>query len=135
MTPAPVFYGRVLPGGLLVLDSPKDYARHIRSLRGKHVEIVAKQRRRKRSVQANAFYWGYVLIEIAEAAGYSKDEAHDALKYEFLREDGDGPLVKVKSTADLSVEEFSEYLERCLALGATHYGIVWMPREQWESAA
>src|SRR5687768_17282916 len=106
-----VFTGRVLEGGLLVLDRAKDYGRHLRSLAGKHVELVLRKRRQKRSPQANRFYWGYVLLEIAEAAGYSKEEAHESLKYEFLREDGDGPLVKVKSTADLSPEEFSVYLE------------------------
>lgn len=125
----PVFYGRVLPGGLLVLDQPKAYAAHLRSLRGKHVEIVAKQRRQKRSNQANRFYWGHVLAELAEATGYTKDEAHDALKFQFLREEGDGPLVKVRSTADLSVQEFSEYLERVMAFGAETFGIVWMPQE------
>jgi hypothetical protein len=123
-----LFFGRVLPGGLLVLDQPKDYARHVRSFAGKYIEIVLRKRRTKRSEQANRFYWGYVVMEIAEHAGYTKDEAHDALKYEFLREDGDGPLRKVKSTADLSPEEFSAYVERCMVLGATTYGIVWENR-------
>lgn len=130
-----LFYGRVLPGGLLVLDQPKEYARHVRLHRGQHVELLLKKRRRKRTPQANRFYWGYVLEEIADAAGYSKEEAHDALKYQFLREDGDGPLVRVKSTADLSVEDFSAYIERCMALGAQTFGIVWMNREKWEAAA
>lgn len=129
-----LFYGQVLPGGLLVLDQPQAYARHLRSFRGKHVEILARKRKTTRRPQANRFYWGYVLEEIAEASGYSKEEAHDALKYQFLREDGDGPLVKVRSTADLSVEEFSVYLERCMALGAQTYGIVWQSRDQWEAA-
>lgn len=133
MTPQP-HYGRVLPGGLLVLDRPADYGRAVRALAGKHVEIVIRKRRTKRSPQANRFYWGHVLELIAEAAGYSKDEAHEALKYEFLREDGDGPLVKVKSTADLSTEEFSAYLERCMVLGASHYGIEWADRATWEAA-
>lgn len=129
-----LFYGRVLPGGLLVLDQPKDYARHVRTFRGKHVEVTVKRRRTKRTPQANRFYWGYVLLEIAAEAGYSKEEAHDALKYQFLREDGEGPLVKVKSTADLSPEEFSIYVERCMALGAQTYGIVWESRDKWEAA-
>jgi hypothetical protein len=129
-----IFYGRVLPGGLLVLERAADYARHVRLHRGKHVEIVFRQRKRKRSPQANRFYWGYVLEEIAEASGYSKEEAHDALKFQFLRMDGDGPLIRVKSTADLSTEDFSAYVERCMVLGAQTYGIEWQSREQWEAA-
>lgn len=128
------FYGRVLPGGLLVMEQPKAYGSHLRSLAGKHVELVLRKRQQKRSHQANRFYWGYVLDEIADAAGYSKEEAHDALKYEFLREDGDGTLVRVKSTADLSTEDFSAYVERCMVLGAETYGIVWQSRASWEAA-
>ncbi len=134
MTTTLLFTGRVLPGGLLVLDRPADYQKHVRSLRGQYVEAILRKRKQKRTPQANKFYWGYVLEEIAQASGYSKEEAHDALRYEFLREPGDGPLVKVKSTADQSTEEFSAYLERCMELGARVYGIVWQDRAAWEAA-
>lgn len=125
------FYGRVLPGGLVVMEQPKAYGSHIRSLAGKHIEVYVQKRQQKRSHQANRFYWGYVLSEIADATGYTKDEAHEALKFKFLKEDGDGPLVKVKSTADLSTEEFSAYVERVMAFGAETFGIAWesLPRE------
>lgn len=129
-----VFKGRVLPGGLLVLDRSRDYARHVRSLAGKYVEVVCRIQRQKRSSQANRFYWGYVLAEMAEATGYTKDEAHDALKAKFLREDGDGPLVKIRSSADLSVAEFSAYVERVMAFGAETFGIEWLSLDQWEAA-
>jgi len=129
-----LFTGRVLPGGLLVLDRPKDYAKHVRGYAGQFVEVIVRKRREKRSIKSNRYYWGYVLQQIAEATGYTKDEAHDALKYQFLREDGDGPLMKVKSTADLSVEEFSEYLERVMVFGAQTFGIEWIARDQWEAA-
>lgn len=116
------------------MEQPKAYGSHLRSLAGKHVELVLRKRQQKRSHQANRFYWGYVLDEIADAAGYSKEEAHEALKYQFLRDDGDGPLVRVKSTADLSTEDFSAYVERCMVLGAETFGIVWQSRESWEAA-
>ncbi len=128
------FYGRVLPGGLLVMESPKAYAAHVRSFAGKFIEVYFQQRKQKRSHQANRFYWGYVLNEIADAAGYSKDEAHEALKHQFLKADGDGPLVRIKSTADLSTEDFSAYVERCMALGAEMFGIVWEPMSTQEGA-
>lgn len=133
MPPAQLFYGRVLPGGLLVLDRPKDYNREVRSLAGKHIEIVIRKRKVQRTPQANRFYWGYVVPEIAEAAGYTKDEAHDALRQHFLTVH-EGPLPKVRSTTDLSVEEFSDYLQNCMVLGAQQFGIVWMDRDKWEAA-
>lgn len=130
----PIFTGKVLPGGLLVMDRPKDYGRHLRSLAGRPIEVTVRRRKQQRTPQANRFYWGPVLTAIAEATGYTKDEAHDALKYQFLRVQGDGPLVKVRSTASLSVEEFSEYLDRVLAFGATTFGIEWGDRSTWEAA-
>lgn len=124
----PTFYGRVLPGGLHVRDRPKDYARYVRSLGGQFVEETLRKRRTKRSSKANRFYWGYVLEEIASAAEMTKDETHFGLKLKFLGDDIDGPLVKVKSTADLSTEEFSAYTERCMAFGSQTFGIEWETR-------
>lgn len=129
------FYGRVLPGGLLVMEQPKAYGSHIRSLAGKHIELYLRKRQQKRSHQANRFYWGYVLSEIADAAGMDKDETHEGLKYKYLREDDGGPLVRVKSTADLSTEEFSVYVEQCMAFGAQTFGIVWEPMTSRDGAA
>jgi len=76
-----------------------------------------------RSLRQNAFYHGVVVPLIAEHTGYSTQEAHDALRYEFLRE-GDGHLVKVRSTADLSTAEFEDYVERVRVFAAQEMGIV-----------
>jgi hypothetical protein len=53
-----LFYGRVLPGGLLVWENPKDYNRAVRALSGKHVEGIIRKRRTKRTSKANAYYFG-----------------------------------------------------------------------------
>lgn len=124
----PTWRGRVLSGGLLALDRPRDYQRYVRSLAGQFVEVTVRKQRTKRSNQANSFYWAVVVPAIAEATGYTNDEAHEALKHEFLKEPGDGPLVKIRSSADLSTEEFSAYTERCMAFGSVTFGIEWEPR-------
>jgi hypothetical protein len=131
---AATFSARVLDSGLLVMADPVGYDRAVKELAGKDVVLIVRRRQEKRSTQANKFYWGYVLPEIAEHCGYTKDEAHDALKHQLLKEDGDGPLVKVRSTAGLSVAEFSEYVERVMAFGAVTFGIVWMDEREWEAA-
>ena len=59
------FYGRVLDGGLLVLDRPKDYAKQVRSFAGKHVEVTIKQRRMKRTDPQNRYYFGVVVKLLA----------------------------------------------------------------------
>lgn len=124
----PTWQGRVLSGGLLRLDRPADYARYVRSLRGEFVEVIVRKRKVQRSSQSNRHYWGVVVREIAQESGMTDQETHDALKYHLLRQPGDGPLVKVRSTTDLSVEEFSAYTEQCMSLGSEFYGIEWESR-------
>ncbi len=124
----PTWHGKVTNTGLLNLDRPQDYARFMWSLKGQPVELILRKRKLQRSSKANARYWGYVVPAIAEATGYTNEEAHEALKHHFLT-DRSGPhentLPKVRSTASLSVEEFSEYTERCQVFGAEHFGIEW----------
>jgi hypothetical protein len=131
---AATFSARVLESGLLIMADPFGWDRAVKELAGKEVVVALRTRKEKRSTQANKFYWGHVVAEIAEHCGYTKDEAHEALKFKFLKEDGDGPLVKVRSSASLSVPEFSEYVERVMAFGAETFGIVWMDPSQWEAA-
>ena len=121
----PTWHGKVTNTGLLNLDRPQDYARFMWSLKGQPVELILRKRKVQRSSKANARYWGYVVPAIAEATGYTNEEAHEALKHHLLKEPGDVPLVKVRSTATLSVEEFSAYTERCQVLGAEMFGIEW----------
>lgn len=74
MTPVPIFRGRVLSGGLLALDRPRDYARHVRSFAGKFVEVVIRKQRTKRSLDQNSFihvaatiasnHTGYTIAEV-----------------------------------------------------------------------
>ena len=60
----PIFTGRVLPGGLLVIDHAKDYARHVRSLHGRFVEVIVRKQHVQRSPQANrAKIWAETSVE------------------------------------------------------------------------
>jgi hypothetical protein len=114
------FYGRVLPGGLLVLDRPADYNRAVRALAGKHVEILLKRRRTKRSNPQNRYYFGVVVKLLAEHCGYDTQEMHEALAMRFLRIE-DCPITgapRRKRTPQTDTAEFAEYLEHCIRLAA-----------------
>lgn len=116
----PIFYGRVLPGGLLVLDAPKDYQRHVYAHRGKHVEITFRKRRTRRSSQANRYYFGVVVKMLAEHCGYDTQEMHEALAMRFLRIE-DCPVTgapRRKHTPDTDSSEFAEYVNHCIRLAA-----------------
>src|SRR5690349_11951688 len=91
-------------------------------LEGKEIELTLRAVPKKRSLRQNSYYHGIVVGMIAEAAGYEHDEAHEALKWEFLKKHADGPLPTVRSTAELTTAEFEEYMEQCRRLGAEIYG-------------
>lgn len=126
-----LFFGRVLPGGLLVLDQPQEYARHVRAFRGKHVEILFRKRKTRRSSQANRYYFGVVVKALAEYCGYDPQEMHETLAMRFLRIE-DCPITgapRRKRTPDTDSAEFSEYVEHCIRLAA-EYGVVIPPAER-----
>ena len=115
-----VFTGKVLSGGLLVLDRPQDYARHVRAHRGQFVEVILRKHRSKRSSQANRFYFGVVVKLLAEHCGYDAQEMHEALAMRFLRIE-DCPITgapRRKRTPETDSQEFAEYVDHCIRLAA-----------------
>lgn len=125
MTPVPVFKGRVLPGGLLVWDRPKDWAKHTRSLAGCFVEGTLRKQRTKRSDKASRYYFGVVVHLIAEHCGYEKDEMHELLAMKFLRIEDD-PITgqpRRQRTPQTSSAEFAEYVDRCKRFAAVELNV------------
>lgn len=115
-----LFYGRVLPGGLLVWENPKDYNRAVRALAGKHVEGIIRKRKTKRSSPANRYYFGVVVKLLAEHCGYDAQEMHETLAMRFLRIE-DCPVTgapRRKRTPETDSAEFSEYVNHCIRLAA-----------------
>jgi len=111
----PIFYG-VVQKGKLVLDEPKLYKQHLKTFKREDGEptkvvMVLEKWRQSRSDNQNRYYWGVVVRMIADELGYSDEEAHEAIKWEFLRKLG-VRITTVRSTADLSTVEFEEYLSK-----------------------
>lgn len=58
--------------------------RHLASLRGKCVELTIDEQSRRRSDQANRYYWACVLTPVEEAnVGYTKEEFHELMLAKF----------------------------------------------------
>lgn len=115
-----LFYGRVLPGGLLVLDRPIDYGRHVRSFAGHHVEVLCRRRRTRRSLRANRYYWGIVVPLLAEHCGYDAQAMHEALAFRFLRI-ADCPITgapRRQRTPETDSTAFAQYVDQCIQLAA-----------------
>jgi len=106
------------------------------------VEIIVRRAYATRSTKANAFYWGVVLQALAEHTGHLPEELHDILKAKFLPKalavcdlNGElrGEYVIGGSTASLSVEEFSEYMNRIIRWAQDELGVV-IPQPDSEAA-
>jgi hypothetical protein len=104
----------------MALDRPKDYARYVRSLHGRFIEVIVRKQHVQRSARANRYYFGVVVPLIAEHCGYEKDEMHELLAMKFLRMEDD-PVTgspRRKRTPDTDTKEFAEYVDACIRLGA-----------------
>ena len=93
--------------------------------------------RQKRTLSQNALMWKW-LNEVAEAAadytGFSADELHDYFKGRFcpVKEVTiAGVTVERRSTANLTVDEMSEYMTRVHAFVTTELGLyLTLPEER-----
>lgn len=86
------------------------------------VEITEHKPNRTRLQNSLLWHW---YGEIADQTGYHKDEVHALLAREFLKSETKRIMGKdvtiAQSTKDLTVKEFTEYLER-ICTWAAEYG-------------
>ena len=106
----------------LKLNAPEYFQHAINQFKtGDYITITLTNKRPKRTVSQNNYYWGAVLPNIAQETGeYDLDALHELFKGKFLAKETIetpwGEVTKVKSTAELSVLEFSEYIEKIAGL-------------------
>lgn len=120
--PTPIFKGRVLPGGLLCLDRPKDYARYVRSFKGLFIELTLRKQRTKRSLDQNAYWHGIPFPLLQEALGYDSIEE---LKYDLMgacwgwTRSKAGHEIPIKPhTSSMSTAEGAEFTDWLVRFGA-----------------
>jgi len=116
------------------------------TMAGETVAFYCEQAEDDRSLKQNRFYWGVVLKAISEQGRiegqqYAAEAWHELFKRQFLgyrirkvRVAGKKRLRvirELRSTTDLSVKKFSEYLEKVLAFGATELAVVF-ESDWWE---
>ena len=102
--------GKIIPDNITVFKS------WLKKLEGKEVQIIIEKRKNIRSLKANNYYW--LLIElIAQELGYTKEEAHEAFKWMFLKKHN-VKIPTVRSTSDLDNEEFTDYIEKVKVFSA-----------------
>ncbi len=122
--PSPVRLTGSVINNIPVWDSPAAKDRAIRALDGQRFECTLQKERKRKSTKQRGYYWACIVAMIADAAGYTQEEAHEALRWELLKVyHDDSPLPTVRSTEDLDTVETEEYHEKCRILGAQVYGL------------
>lgn len=105
-------------------------------------EFYLKPRKRTRSLDQNAYYWAAVvtpftdwLREVYGDSKIDKEQAHEMLKVKILglqEKEIDGETISlIPRSKTLTVEEFSEYIEKCAAWLAEFCEIVVVPSEMF----
>jgi hypothetical protein len=123
------FSGSVV-NGQLKLDNRPAFDRITRLLDGKRVELTIRKFRKKRTVPQNSFYWKAIVEVLAEHFGYERaEDMHYELRRLYLSTPINEQFARVKSTTELSTEEFSQYMERCMQLAAENGVYIAFPDE------
>ena len=101
--------------------------------RGKPLRVIVTEDERKRTDAANRFYWGAVLSAVAEQAWvagkqYGKEVWHEHFARQYLPHTEIvtpfGEIVaRRKSTTELTVSEFADYLQRVQSEAASTLGV------------
>ncbi len=133
-------YSRVTGGKL---EKQAELNEALKAHEGKDVRITLERKRKRRSLNQNAYYFGVVLPAVCELlTDYGNDvdieETHYFLKAEvgkltktIVNQTGVARKV-VKSSAKLSTVEMEDYLERVRRWAAGHGVIIPLPEEGYE---
>ena len=131
---SPIFYG-VVKDGKIVLDTPvmrRRFEDRLRQLNDKKIQLSLTKYTKRRSLNQNNYYWGAIIPMIADQVGMLDEDVHDALRMMFLK-DHTKKLETIKSTAELSMGEFAEYLIDIQNWATSFLEIEnWPNPEEWE---
>lgn len=120
--------GTVTDTGELRLSDPVAWRAAVSRHRGRQVWVTVVRQQHNRTMPQNRYYFGVVVDLIAGYIGEGRDETHELLKAKFLPardvELLDGQrLTMPPSTRNLTVEEFTAYIERVRVWSAQFLGL------------
>ena len=113
----------------LVFDRPEVFGAYVQGLVEKgDLELSVQPWRKEKSLQQIRYVHGVIFALCSESSGYTRQEVKGLLKGEFLTEYVVSPsgtkTAYVKSLADLTMKEMSDFIEECIILAAKHWGVV-----------
>ena len=82
-----------------------------KELEGKRVTVDVSKQKAKRTLPQNSYLWGVVYQIIADYIGDDVDAIHESMGQEFRRYKDDNGMWKIRSTTEMSTDEFTTYVE------------------------
>lgn len=101
--------------------NPEQFKKIFEHYNDKKVEISVRGESKTRTIPQNAYLWGVVYKYISEEIGYEPEQVHELMKFKFLKIEilvKGNPETVIRSTTDLSTEEFNQYIERIVRWAA-----------------
>ena len=120
--------GHVNEDGQLVLADSSAWRRAVARHKGRTVWVTVVRQQRAHSLSQSKYYWGVVVRDIADFIGEGRDETHAYLKGMFLPKRSveilEGQKLEMPgTTTTLSVEGYSEYIEKIRTWAASFLGL------------
>ncbi len=126
----PKFSGKI-EGGKLKLDNPHGYLCFLSKLEGARVDVAVARHKEDKTAQQMGYLFGVCFKLISEHTGYTIREVEGLMKDEFL------PFKTIvfrqrnryisPSLADIKRPDLSRFIDDCIMLAASHWGIVIPP--------
>lgn len=116
----------------------KNFARFLKTLRNRDVEIVVKKKTVQRSLDQNAYLHAVPFPLLAEHFGMTISEVKYSLmgeKWGWRKDPISGREIPIKpSTSDMTVEECTQFIEWLLIWAATEHDVYIPSPERAEAA-
>ena len=111
-------------GGKLHFKNDMLFREIMQDMDGKLVEVSIDPWYKDRTNNQKSYYWGVVIKYLCDHTGYDKDEMHNALKDRIASVvDEDTGLRRIESTASMSTERFTEYVDDVARWAASFLGV------------
>lgn len=128
-----IFYGKTTNGQpKIARRSELDEA--LKSFEGKEFQITVEKKKKSRSLNQNAYYWGVVIPMVRGAMHdlgmkLSRQEVHELLKLKFLKKEiineNTGEVFEyIGGSSELTTKEFMDFIAELQQWSAEYLNIV-----------
>lgn len=128
MKPKPLIVQARVEGGELKVPGRKFLLAALKGWPDMPVDLEIRPFEETRRARANRYYWGVVLKMMATEMGEAVDALHEVMKLRHNTGDATDPSTGehiriARSTTKLTVQQFSDYIEKVMLDGAEYLGL------------